>query len=502
MQSFFCALNCVLLVHTTTSLVAQDVYIKRFELAVPARGLVGASPSRELNQVVELPQNLEPIFKGEASDLKVQVDLAKMDESHRKLSFRNGRLYIEWKVKNPHVAPIAGRTAKLSISIKVRRLDKSEELEKRYIALRKRYIEQFYFKGSIAAWYNPSSNTIDFGDQTIEMGMALTLFSLEAERLRKLGKSTDDSIAKINEILDAFDELDRKANSRYGGTSQLDGFFVRDDIEGVLDARLANRFAVVHSDWQGGAEKEMDTPSGDQIINLMAGLFAVKHYSGDPRLADRAKSTADRIFEYARRCNFSLKKPDGKTTRRGSEVFYYASLVNGVNKAITGVDNFDKCRIELPTGQQTSLKGVAAFWSDESTASSLANLSGREFDVPGIDQKLELNSFALHIILTLLSIDDVWDQAQLEKVAIKSNHHLSTLTYCKRRGVPSQSFSTDDIVDILLRCPDTGPKQSNPASDGWSHDNRWIRCTNIFENTSGSNEYNGVDWMMLYLLTN
>lgn len=99
-----------------------------------------------------------------------------------------------------------------------------------------------------------------------------------------------------------------------------------------------------------------------------------------------------------------------------------------------------------------------------------------------------------------LAPSDVWSQAELELVASKSNHHFSVLLYCIRhiRRVPGL-FGRSEIEAILAKCPDSGPRASAPAETGWNKDNRWIRSADLGQSsTGGSEEYNGVDWLVLY----
>ena len=141
-------------------------------------------------------------------------------------------------------------------------------------------------------------------------------------------------------------------------------------------------------------------------------------------------------------------------------------------------------------------------WDDPATARQIENLAGREFTIPIIGVDVELNSFALHIMLTALAPADVWSQEELEDVAKKVNHHMSVLLYCLRHpGRLPQFFSKDVIDQILNFCPDTGPAKSLSPDTGWNKDNRWIRSANLGEpSDGGSEEYNGVDWLLMHNL--
>ena len=305
-----------------------------------------------------------------------------------------------------------------------------------------------------------------------------------------------DATNKIGEILRLIDELDRKAEKYLNPNSQdaIDGFFVRDDISGPSDPRLGGRFREVKSDFQNPQE-ENASPSGDQIFGLMYGLLCVVEYSGDTTLISQARAISSRLYDYARRSFFDLKLPNGNTTRRGSDMRWLSSLLHGLNKSITREDHFNESQINVGPFA-LPLNGIAAFWDDDGTPATIARLAGQSFHFPFIGS-IALNSFALHIMLMALAPSEIWSQPQLEDVALKSNHHLSTLWYCQLHDTKPQSFDKSTIQSILDACPEEGPKASLPAASGWQHDNRWVRCTNIFDATGGAEEFNGIDWLLL-----
>jgi hypothetical protein len=233
----------------------------------------------------------------------------------------------------------------------------------------------------------------------------------------------------------------------------------------------------------------------------MYGLSMVVHFAGDDALSTQAKEIASRLYDYARRNRFVLRLPNGEATRRGSDMRWLASLLHGLNQDTTGQDLFDESEIEL-FGQRLPLTGIAALWDDPATARQIESLAGREFTIPIIGEGVELNSFALHIMLTALAPANVWSQEELEGVAQKVNHHMSTLLYCLRHpGRLPQFFSKDVVDQILEACPDPGPAKSLSPDTGWNKDNRWIRSANLGEPSNGGpEEYNGIDWLLLHNL--
>ncbi|HUY32798.1 MAG TPA: hypothetical protein VMV69_08450 [Pirellulales bacterium] len=368
----------------------------------------------------------------------------------------------------------------------------------KYQLIRSRFINNFYFSGRVAVEIVPDvgGNEITFGDQTIYMGLALIAFSAEMALLRRAGVDASDARRLVKELLDGIEELERQANSRFGSSdANPDGLFARDDITGPTDPRLGGRFTTVNSDWQH-PEKENASPSGDQVFGLMMGLHSVVKLSGDDTFVQQSRGISSRLFEYARRTDFILQLPNGNPTRRGSDMRWLASLANGLNKAITGVDRFRDSHIRIE-GFPIPLNAVAALWSDSTTPATIAELAGRTLHVPIINKDFELNSSALHLLLMALSASEVWTQGDLELVAMRCHHHLSAMLYADDHGTLPRAFDVAAIDQILDACPDGGPRAGlNPAS-GWAHDDRWIRCTDIFKPNKGNAAYNGLDWLVL-----
>jgi len=232
---------------------------------------------------------------------------------------------------------------------------------------------------------------------------------------------------------------------------------------------------------------------------MMHGLYCVVRYTNDTLLAAQAKAISARLFEYARRSNFILQLPSGQPTRRGSDMRWLASLLHGLNKAVTGDDHFAASKITV-AGTMLPLNGVAAFWASSAATDVITQLAGKKFKLPFVTDMdpIEVNSFSLHILLMAISPTEVWSQEALEPLGLKCNHHLAVLYNRQTHGTLPGSVSEQAVLDILDLCPKGGPRASLDAMTGWRKDNRWVRCTNIFEPGGGNEEYNGLDWMVLH----
>jgi hypothetical protein len=481
------------------------VFRKRFQIDVPAKALVGAPPKRMETVEFKVPSSFTVLRdSGDPGATATEVNFGGLTETERKIEAIHNGIRLTWELKNEHTFPLSGRTAFLVLELRGQRVGTMSQSDK-YRSIRKRFLDRFCFQDRVAASIesNVAGGKVTFGDQTIYLGQALLALSTEIPILVDSGQDTADARTRISELLTAIEELDTKANERLGGpaTSQPDGLFVRDDIIGPGDPRLGGAFVEVKSDWQN-PELENASPSGDQIFGLMFGLYGVVRHSGDATLVTRARNISSLLYDYARRSNFVLKLPNGQPTKRGSDMRWLASLLHGLNKAITGEDLFADSKIEVG-GATYPLNGVSSFWDSPTTADKIASLAGLSVAVvavPGIDEPLELNSFALHILLMALAPAEVWDQEQVEKVALKCNHHLSILLNCQVHNSLPNDFDQEGVQQILDMCPETGPRASLAAATGWLQDNRWVRCSKIFNENSGIEEYNGVDWLVLYNL--
>jgi hypothetical protein len=489
----------ILLALVTQAFGQEKVFRRGFDIEVPARGLIGAAPKREKTFLFVLP----PAYAVKRSDPDQGArvagsNLGGLAETRREFSAVDNGVQLFWALKNGNITPITGRKAVIDVELTGVRQRKMQLTDK-YKGLRKRFFDRFYFQGVIAESIDASvaGSKVKFADQTIYMGQALVVLATESAILRDSGASSDETKTRIREILAAIDQLDLTAEPRFGATSKLDGFFLRDDIAGPNDPRLRGRFAQCESDFQF-PERENASPSGDQIFGLMFGLGAVVRHSGDPQLESDARAISSRLYDYTRRNHFVLALPNGQPTRRGSDMRWLASLAHGLNKSITGQDLFQQSEVRL-LGQFVSLKPIASFWDDSTTPSTIETLTGQSLKIPNTDlDDVELNSFAVHVLLSALAPGDVWRQKELEGVAVKANHQLSTLIYCSAHGdrLPTR-FQHADVSAILDACPTTGPRASLDTGTGWHKDNRWIRSLDLDKPSGGAEEFNGLDWLVL-----
>ena len=485
----------------------EQHFEREFQQPVPARGLIGSSPRRTLSGDVTVPAGLT--VKREAAPdqhgaMLLDKNLGGLEEVRMSFTEIPNGVHIEWELKNTESFPLNGRTATLKVSlIGVGTGGQQQPLalgfSPTYQAIRQRFFADFFYAGHVADWVQGS--TIKFGDQTIYMGQALIFLATETAIRRRLSQDLQPTISPMREILAAVDQLDLDAESLYGFPPALDGFVVRDNITGPTDPRLNGRFSEVKSDWQA---PENAAPSGDQIFGLLFGLWFVVRFSGDDDLSRRSQALSDRLFGYAQRCKFVLTLPNGKPTKRGSDVRWLASLLHGLNKDITGIDHFDDCRIKVGGLMVSDLRPIAAFW--DQVGDRAEQIMRTEVTIPLLgdnfgSETYKVKSFAEHILLMALAPSDVWSKSEFERAAVAVNHHLAVLFYSLAHNTKPELFDFADIQAILDECPAEGPSADLPTETGWQRDNRWIRCSDIDQPGSGEpKRYFGVDFLMLHNL--
>jgi hypothetical protein len=486
----------------------QKVVAMQLELQVPAMVPFKPRTEREKSFDFVLPEGVEidRTFDTPHGLRVASRNLERMTEREFTVTPIDNGVRIKWRVANGEVAPITGRTARLTLELRGTQVAKPM-LSIDYYAFRKRLIEQFYFDGLVAqeSWTTENgAMAITFADQTIYQGQALAVFATEFALLRAQKGDVTDARSRILEILVAFDRLDLDADKKYGAAeSKLDGFFLRDNVSGKDDPRLKGRFAVVESDGTHDASIDMDTPSGDQILGMLFGCWFVCRESGDPVLIAKAKEVSTRLYDYAHRNEFRLTRPDGKLNRRGSEMGWLSTLTHGMNRAITGENRFNGARANIG-GVVVGLQPIGTFWADKATPGLLNRFVGGRWEPAGpilpLLPPLNLKSFTLHIVLFATAIDDIWSDTAHEKLATDAEHELAVLVRSRRTGRMPTVVNKGQIDAILAACPVAGPAADVNAATGWSHDNRWIRCSDAFEPTNGKSRYNGLDWMLLHNL--
>jgi hypothetical protein len=205
---------------------------------------------------------------------------------------------------------------------------------------------------STRAWASSGTNAnLEIGDGTSILGYYIAMLATEYYLLAQNSQNTNTVKHELFCALDAINRLDYRADSAYGGSFNLNGFFVRDDIpkdfarnnydhfnyysswdhistvwpgtdpdKGAVDrgfhSKATSAMYKTNSSWQDRQDNNGDiSMSQDQVYNLLFGIAMVNKFvpdwetdgtntfgygSGLSSLTDEARNISGRIIDYMR----------------------------------------------------------------------------------------------------------------------------------------------------------------------------------------------------------
>ncbi len=188
--------------------------------------------------------------------------------------------------------------------------------------------------------YNEQGKVIIYyGDNVTYHGWYMAALASEYALLKRDSLPTDSLLKELYYAIKALNRLDFDAEAMYvdslgnRGTPQLNGFFVRDDIDKnfrnefpgtdvvLSDYLLGESFGAGHAKYQ--ADNEM---SQDQAIHALFGLTLITHYVDNEaetdgiKLKAYARETGIRIISYIAEKNWIIYNPvTGKKVHRGPD---------------------------------------------------------------------------------------------------------------------------------------------------------------------------------------
>ena len=469
------------------------------EETLPACGLFKEPPRRTINYHLTLPEGWS--FDTNFGDGGIEVVEKKISGDGKEVAYQvtvePTTVRVTWTAKNPQV----GLSNRMHLKIRMKAVPPTKPpMTAKYRLLRDRFFRDFYFAGVVADCHEavPNGTKVKFADQTINQGLALIFLASEMRLVREHGWEATDAPRRIREILDALDQLDEQAEPYFNAESKLDGCLLRDNIVGPNDPRLNWRFVEVASDWQNPAA-ENNSPSGDQLFGVLFGLWFVKHWSGDEKLSQRSQALAARLYDYAHRHHFELRLPSGAATRRGSDMRWLSPLMHDLQESITGVARFKEARMKV-LGQEVPLNGLKGLWSG--VADGAPELIKWKIPMWGLDKPLQVNPFAVHILLMAIAPTGMWSDEDFRGTAYRAHHDVAWLWRQLAQGRLPRREDGERLQEILDRCPDNGPSSQLDAKTTWHTDNRSIRCLDVEvpTNVTADRQYNGVDWLVMAAL--
>ena len=154
--------------------------------------------------------------------------------------------------------------------------------------------------------YYPNAEKYEFwSDGTWWLGGYLTVLAFEYKLLKENGQSVDDTYNEIIWALDAYNRLDLYAESCFGCTNSVNGFFLRDDVS-TSNSTIANAIAlpensIIYSDYGNGSCAEI---SQDQVWSLVLGLKCLKEFVGTYEIQQRVHDVGMGLHNEFRWGNF------------------------------------------------------------------------------------------------------------------------------------------------------------------------------------------------------
>ena len=170
--------------------------------------------------------------------------------------------------------------------------------------------------------------TAYWADGTWWLGHYVAMLATEYARLRMEG-DTAAAGATLNELrcaLGAYDRLDSVAETCWGGMSELNGFYLRDDVPQSLASRFGAKQVV--SDYArhcGDRSSLSNAPSQDQAWASFLGLALVQALTDDTLLHARSASVARRLLK-------AMQHTDSK----GDETWQVTNPVTGAVHQTSG----------------------------------------------------------------------------------------------------------------------------------------------------------------------
>jgi hypothetical protein len=189
-----------------------------------------------------------------------------------------------------------------------------------------------------------------WGDQTISLGMYMGVLATEYRLLKNANQPVDTTLQELYFALKAFNRLDETAeeyfnsyNANPSSPSDLNGYFIRDDIdEHFLDHHqrlkdgVTSSYPVFNTESDHNAsDRRTNEVSHDQIWHLFMGLALVSTLVNDgvtyknlelndldhnADIAQEAKNIAGRLTDYMMSHDWRLKNQSGAPVWRGEDV--------------------------------------------------------------------------------------------------------------------------------------------------------------------------------------
>jgi hypothetical protein len=355
-----------------------------------------------------------------------------------------------------------------------------------------------------------SSNSINhWGDAGISLGWYIGMLATEYEIKKINNQNYSQTVHELYLALNTINRLDSVAEIYYGGVSDINGFFIRDDVSpsmiyatNAVNPIFFNSDSCIVSNYACGSSYCLplvglclgnldNEESQDQFYHLMMGLSLCAKYCnenyGGINLSARAKETTDRLINYIKQNAWIIKNPvSGNNVSRGENTTAYC---NGIAKAgfnITGL-NYD----------------------DATTTGFAATSSWNIFPTINFPVGASLTADNVHMFLATAAVAND-SRSSVDSYALSYKMEIYPLLRQVMYGGPN--LIPDSVyTNLLNKADENGNYYYSPTSRStggtWYSENMFVWPNRNMASAAGTNtlsfsfgEYHGLDFMLLYNL--
>jgi hypothetical protein len=349
-----------------------------------------------------------------------------------------------------------------------------------------------------------SKGKLEWGDSTIWLGWYLATLASEHAAFQKIGVDTSETRADLYYALQAFNRLDKAAETHYGKPPALDGFFQRDDVPPGFIYKPGGGFRFPRAepgiDGYGcvSSSASCGTPdiadgfyeSQDQVIGMIFGLALVEklvptgvtHLGVD--LRQEARAIMHRMVMHLRDHAWTIRDPSGNSPPNqwgGSALLNSDQIAKAANRICGTAFGVADYRDLL-----SNTVGVAGF--------------------AGIDASWGLQTHInKSMTIKLVAVTGEWNAAKIAPRAAGERTAIFALAHAMLQGVPlDPSIALWELDSDLSSAPCSGPCHNTPGCaevPGWRGEHRWKSPESRNGDPNGIyGEYNGMDYMVLHNL--
>lgn len=355
-----------------------------------------------------------------------------------------------------------------------------------------------------------SGNSINhWGDAGISLGWYIGMLATEYEIKKISNQNYSQTVQELYLALRTINRLDSVAEIYYGGVSDINGFFVRDDVSpsmiyatNSVNPLFFNSDSCIVSNYACGSSYCLplsslclgnldNEESQDQFYHLMMGLSLCAKYCnenyGGINISFEAKQITNRLINYIKQNAWIIKNPvSGNNVSRGENTTAYC---NGIAKAgynITGL-NYD----------------------DATTGGFTATYSWNIFPTINFPVGASLTADNVHMFLATAAVAND-NRAAVDSYALSYKMEIYPLLRQVLYGGPN--LIHDSVYNNLLnKADENGNYYYSPTSKSsggtWYSENMFVWPNRNLASAAGTNtlsfsfgEYHGLDFMLLHNL--